>query len=90
MRNQRNKIKNDPTQEVILYFYITVFPLKNSSTHRMGAIFISRNQISKGCSSNYEVYNSIIYEQNVSITDFVSYVVGRLPCFIKERPYKQV
>ena len=28
---------------------------------------ISRNQFSKRCSSNFEVYNSIIYEQNVRL-----------------------
>ena len=41
MRNERNKIKSDPTQGVMLYCNITVFPPKNSSTHRMKAIFIS-------------------------------------------------
>ena len=40
MRNERNKIKSDHTQEVILCFYIAIFLLKNSSTHRMKAIFI--------------------------------------------------
>ena len=43
MRNEKIKIKSDPSQEVILYCIIRIFPRKNSSTHRMKAIFIFWN-----------------------------------------------
>ena len=43
MRNDKNKIKSDPSQEIILYCDITIFPRKNSSTHHMKVIFIFRN-----------------------------------------------
>ena len=65
MRNEKNKIKSDTSEEIILHCNITVFSLKNSSTHRMKAIFISRNHFSKGCSSSCKVYNSIIYEKTL-------------------------
>ena len=43
MRNEKNKIKSDPSQEVILYCIITIFPRKNFSMDRVKAIFISWN-----------------------------------------------
>ena len=43
MRNEKNKIKSDSSQELILYCNIGIFPWKNSLTHRIKAIFIFRN-----------------------------------------------
>ena len=43
MRNKKNKIKSDPTQEVNLYRNITIFARTNFSTHRMEANFILQN-----------------------------------------------
>ena len=66
-KTKRIKSKSDPTKEITLYFNIKIFPRKNSSTH-----CIFRNQFSKACSSNCEVYNFIIFEQNVILESLIS------------------